>query len=610
MTPWLRKLHKWVGLIVALQFVIWMGSGLTMSLLDHESVEGHRHRAPAPALRTWPADALTPHAALTHAGRSVQTLETMWLLDRPVYRLVHEAETWLADVKTGEIVVVDGATAAKIASRDYLGEGQPETPERLAQANQESRDHEGAVWRVDFSDDDGTTVYLSAQDGRILERRNTAWRVFDFVWMLHIMDYAGRKNFNNPLVVMAAAGGLWIALSGLWLLVASFRISEFLPPRWRPQRNIGLYAQDGTKLRLVKSRRGDSVYQALGRSGLHLPSNCGGGQSCGLCAVRVRGNAPHPTNADRSHLADGQIKLGYRLACNLPVRGNIDVEVAGGKELWEARNAKVERVVAVTPFLREITLRPATPVGGDFQPGAYIQMHVPGYALERHHIHHPEEHRREWEDLDLSPTLINKTDVRRSYSLSLPVEKADGCVTLLARFSAGPRVGKRHPVGKASAYLYSLKPGDTIRFSGPFGDFSLKPGDREKIFIGRGAGMAPLRAMIHARLDSGASERIHFWYGARRQQEAPYLQEMQDLAKSHINFTWHLVLSDESEPQDRSLHGLVHECASEHLLNSHTDLNKCEFYVCGPPGMLSATLRLLHQLGVDNHRIAFDDFKI
>jgi Na+-transporting NADH:ubiquinone oxidoreductase subunit F len=611
MTPWIRKLHKWVGLIITLQFVLWTGSGLIMSLLDHESVEGHQHQAEhAHAPKVWPTDLLSPSQVLAAAGRPVQTIEAFWLRDRPVYRLTDKRATWLVDAAHGWLVQVDAATASAIAASDYVGEGAPGLPERLETATLEVRGHDGPIWRVPFQDEDGTTLYVSGQDGRILERRNDNWRLFDIVWMLHIMDYTGRQNFNNPLVIMMTSGGLWIALSGFWLLVASFRFSEFVPARWRPARELTVFDPDGTKLRAVESHAGDSVYLALARNGLQLPSNCGGGQSCGLCEVRVRGAVSAPTSADRAHISESRLRIGHRLACNLTVDRDTLIEVAGGVNLWTERVAKVERVQAVTPFLREIVLAPDIVPGPEFQPGAYLQVHVPNYTLQRHDIEHPDHHRNDWAALNLPDMLANKEPVRRSYSLALPVEKAGGRLTLLARFSPGRQDKKRHPTGKGSTYLYALKPGDTVRFSGPFGGFALKPGEREKVFIGGGAGMAPLRAMIHARLDNGARERIHFWYGARNLREAPYVDEMADLTRRYPNFSWHLVLSEEAEHGAGLLKGLVHEATHEHLLRDHPDLQSCEFYLCGPPAMLAATRGLLKKLGVAEDMIAFDDFKI
>ena len=192
----------------------------------------------------------------------------------------------------------------------------------------------------------------------------------------------------------------------------------------------------------------------------------------------------------------------------------------------------------------------------------------------------------------------------QSRKLALPVAKAGGHLTLLARFNPGGPGDPPRLLGRGSTYLYSLKPGATVRFSGPFGEFALKPGAREKVFIGGGAGMAPLRAMIHARLDQGGSERLHYWYGARNVREAPYIDEMAQLAKRHANFSWHLVLSEAAESGAELLQGWVHEAIDEHLLRDHPDLATCEFYLCGPPPMLAATRQLLHTLGVDEDNIA------
>jgi len=155
--------------------------------------------------------------------------------------------------------------------------------------------------------------------------------------------------------------------------------------------------------------------------------------------------------------------------------------------------------------------------------------------------------------------------------------------------------------------MYTLKPGDPVCFSGPFGDFALRPGAREKVFIGGGAGMAPLRAMIHELLAKGASEPLHFWYGARNRRDAPYVEEMEAFAARHPNFRWELVLSEE---EDAAPAAFVHEAVLDRLLRKHPDPASIEFYVCGPPPMLAATRQMLGGIGVDEASIAFDDFKV
>ncbi|WP_425603892.1 hypothetical protein [Stenotrophomonas mori] len=197
--------------------------------------------------------------------------------------------------------------------------------------------------------------------------------------------------------------------------------------------------------------------------------------------------------------------------------------------------------------------------------------------------------------------------MRRSYSLAAPLQASGGDLVLLVRFSPGWPEKKRHPPGRGSSWLYTLREGDALRYSGPFGDFALSGTAREKVFIGAGAGMAPLRAMIQQRLQEGGRERIHFWYGARTPRDCPYAEQMQALARQHPDFSWHPVWSGEDSG---GVPRRVHDAVYEDLLRVHPDLSACEFYLCGPPGMLSATRQLLRTLGVADSRIACDDFKI
>lgn len=606
MTPWMRKIHKWIGLLIGLQLVLWMSSGFVMSLLDADKVRGREFRAPPASQQPWPKDAMPVSRVLSSATEAAQNVSTGWLLDQPVYRLSGEKVVRLFNARSGERVELDTASARRLAIASYRGPGAPGEAQ-LVEQSLETRTHDGKVWRIPFSDANDTTVYLS-QQGDVLEHRNNSWRLFDVFWMLHIMDYTGRQDFNNPLVVSAAVGGFWLALSGIWLLLTSFSLAEFIPKRWRSTRSLLVHAPDGSRLRSLRGSAGDTVFVALAGQGLRLPSNCGGGQSCGLCEVRVRGGAPAATSADRALLSKAKIEAGHRLACNLKLDHNLDIEVRGGAELWTEHKATVESVRAVSPFLREIVLVPEHKPGADYRPGAYIQVHVPEYKMVAQQIDVPENQRAHWHGLRLPSQWANAQRLRRSYSLSAPVEQTDGRLTLLVRFCHGKLGGKNLPPGKGSSYVYGLKAGDSLQYSGPFGDFAMQAGGREKVFIGGGAGMAPLRAMIRAQLHKGAGEPVHFWYGARTLKDAPYVDEMEALAAKFGNFTWQLVLSDEAGGSGPT--GLVHEAVRDGLLQRHPDLPGCDFYLCGPPPMLAATRGMLRKLGVVDERVAFDDFKI
>ena len=599
MSHWMRRLHKWVGLVLAVQFLLWMSSGVMMSVLDTDKVGGAEFRVKPPPVPAWPRGALDADAVLAASAERVMALDSGWLLDRPVYRLQNDKRSWLVGALDGKPVRVDAGLAARIARASYSGGGQAAAP-RLLAWSLEAREHKEPVWRVDFDDAAETSVYVSSVSGAVLEHRNSTWRLFDLFWMLHIMDYSERTDFNNPLLVSSAIGGLWMALTGVWLLFASVRLAEFVPARWRRRGVVHLVGADGVRLRAVDAARGETVFGALGRAGLQLPSNCGGGQSCGLCAVRCAGKLPSPTAADRALLSPQKLDAGFRLACNLPAGDGLEIDAGEAGALAE-RLGVVTGVKAVTPFLREITIRPQQALA--CRPGAYVQLHVPVYTCDGSRLDIPDEHARDWQEAGHPAAMGSDQPVRRSYSLSVPVEQAGGQLTFLVRFVPGARPGR------GSGYMYTLKAGDEVRFSGPFGDFALKPGGREKVFIGGGAGMAPLRAMIHALLAGGARERLHFWYGARSRRDAPYVGEMQAFAAQHSNFRWHLVLSEEPAQAGMS-NGFVHEAALDGLLCAHPDLKSLEFYVCGPPAMLAATRAMLRSLGVDDAQVAYDDFKI
>lgn len=608
MTPWMRRMHKWVGLLIGVQFVLWMASGAMMSLLDAEKVGGRQFRVKASAPGSWPVGAVPAANLLANMDAPVRSVATSWLLSQPVYVIDSVQGTRLHAAMTGQRLDIDAQSARSLAMASYSGPGKPGKP-RLLASTSEARNHTGPLWAVDFADAEDTSVYLSATTGAVLEHRNRTWRLFDVFWMLHIMDYTERKDFNNPLVITSGIGGLWLALTGVWLLMTSLRLSEFVPARWRARRMLDVYVPGEASPRTLSTAAGESVFSAMAGHGLPLPSNCGGGQSCGLCEVRVVRNAPRPTSADRSHFSIEKLDAGYRLACNLTMDGDRAVEVPGGAALGMEYGAAVTSVRDVGPFLREIILKPDMPVGAAFRPGSYLQVHVPPYSVALGDVASVA-HADLWDRLGLPSKLSSTAQVRRAYSLSSPVQQADGNLALLVRFMGMQRGEDAGPVGTGSTYMYSLKPGDQVRFSGPFGDFALKDSGREKVFIGGGAGMAPLRAMLRAHLQGGAREQIHFWYGARTLLDAPYVEEMAALAEAHDNFTWCLVLSDMPENTHGTMTGFVHDVAHALFLGTHPNLSSCEFYLCGPPAMLAATRQLLAALGVDEAMIAFDDFKV
>ncbi|MFZ5658152.1 MAG: 2Fe-2S iron-sulfur cluster-binding protein [Pseudomonadota bacterium] len=603
MKAWLARLHTWVGVVVGIQLLLWLGSGLLMGLLDPEAVSGDRTRAAAPDVAlAWPAKALEPAAVVARAGAPVLLVERTWRLERPMWRVQTEEGAWLADTQTGARWQPTAADILRVAEADYSGPGSAGTPRLWPKAPLAARDHEGPVWQVDFDDDAGTTLYVDGQDASVLERRNDTWRVFDVAWMLHIMDYAGRSDFNHPLIVSFAAAGLWMALSGLWLLGYAIR-GGYLRPHWLARRvTVHVTGADDGRRPTLSARAGETVLAAFARAGRPLPSRCGGGQTCGMCVVRAPDGAP-VGEGDRRLLTPEELQAGLRLGCTLAVGEGMRVELMENASRSGWQDAVVEQVNGCSASLREIVLRPVEPAAA-MRAGSYVLIEIPAYRLERERwiidglplpmplLAHMGEH------------LSSPEPLQRAYSPSLTPQLCDGRLPLLVRLDVEP--GRVERIGRGSAWLFSLQPGERVRYMVPFGDFRLKPGRHEKIFIGGGAGMAPLRAMLWEALHAGGKERIHFWYGARRAGDVPYEDELRALAAAHDHFDFHVIYSED----DNAGFGprWVHEAVHEGLLRSHGALDECEFYLCGPPAMLKATRELLAEIGVSPDRIAFDDF--
>ena len=590
MRRWLRKLHRWVGLLIGLQFVLWMASGLLMALLDHDVVMGHATRTHSSA-PVWPVAQVLPPAQVARSqGTGLSMVESAWLGAAPMYNVTRRNDSWLVDARTGMRRPVGAADVLASAMADYAGEGKAASPVLLTGPDMEARKHEGPLWRVSFDDAENTTLYLSERDARVLERRNDTWRLFDIAWMLHIMDYTERKDFNHPLVIMAAAGGLWMALTGVWLLFAVFRLRDFVPARWLPVKLLTVES-DSMAPRSLKGRDGASVFDTLAGNGMDLPSTCGGGQQCGLCQVQVRGAAPEPTDAERSLISAARLAQGFRLACSLRLDQPLHVRAAFMD--MQQVSATVIAVNAVAPLLREIRLK--LPATFTFVPGDSVQVQAPAHALELAELDIPAQHAAAY--ASLAPLRSYEAPAWRCYSPSLPCD-GSGEITLLVRFLAG----------QGSGYLYSVKTGDTVAVRGPCGLFRLSGSAAPKVLVGGGAGIAPLRAMLYLLVGSGATEPIAMWYGARELAEAPYAGDFEAMADMHANVSAALVLSGEGTGGG-ALHGLVHE-ALRAALEGRSDLRDCEFYVCGPPAMLAATLAMLANLGVAADKIAFEDFRV
>ncbi len=360
----------------------------------------------------------------------------------------------------------------------------------------------------------------------------------------------------------------------------------------------------------VTTAAGGKLLQTLAGSGLFLPSACGGGGSCAQCkcVVTEGGGSMLPTEA--AHFTKREAAEGWRLSCQVPVKQNMKVQVPEevfGVKKWECT---VESNPNVATFIKELTLKLPEGENVDFRAGGYVQLECPPHHVKFKDFDVEEEYRGDWERFKFFD-LESKVDepVIRAYSMAnYPEEK--GIVKFNIRIATPPPRTQGLPPGQMSSWVFNLKPGDKVTVYGPFGEFFAKETDAEMIFVGGGAGMAPMRSHIFDQLRRLKSKRkISFWYGARSLRELFYQDEYDQLAEENENFEWHVAMSD-PQPEDNweGSTGFIHNVLLEEYLKDHPAPEDCEFYMCGPPMMNAAVIGMLKDLGVEDENIMLDDF--
>jgi Na+-transporting NADH:ubiquinone oxidoreductase subunit F len=378
--------------------------------------------------------------------------------------------------------------------------------------------------------------------------------------------------------------------------------------RLLPQGNVTVRINDE---RDIAVPAGGRLMGSLAAAGIFVPSACGGGGTCGQCRVKVLegGGSLLPTEA--SLISKREAAAGERLACQVPVSQDMSIRVPEevfGVRKWECRVRSNDNVAT---FIKELIVELPEGETLDFRAGGYIQIECPPHRLKYSEFDIGEEFIEDWERyglLDLESVVTEPTT--RAYSMASYPEENDIIMLNVRIATPPPNVMHKVPTGIMSSYIFNLKPGDTCTVSGPYGEFFARETDNEMVFIGGGAGMAPMRSHIFDQLKRlNSKRRISFWYGARSLREAFYVDEFDKLEKDHENFSWHLALSDPL-PEDNwtGLEGFIHEVLYEHYLKDHPAPEDCEYYMCGPPMMIAAVNRMLDGLGVEPENILFDDF--
>ncbi|AJJ03729.1 ubiquinone oxidoreductase, Na(+)-translocating, F subunit [Yersinia pseudotuberculosis IP 32953] len=355
---------------------------------------------------------------------------------------------------------------------------------------------------------------------------------------------------------------------------------------------------------------GDKLLNMLSSHGIFVSSACGGGGSCGQCRVTIKEGGGDILPTELSHISKREAKEGCRLACQVNVKQNLKIELPEeifGVKKWTCEVISNDNKAT---FIKELKLKIPDGDVVPFRAGGFIQIEAEPHTVKYADFDVPTEYRGDWDKFNLFrfESVATEPTVRAYSMANYPEEH--GIILLNVRIATPPPSVPDAPPGIMSSYIWSLKPGDKVVISGPFGEFFAKDTDAEMVFIGGGAGMAPMRSHIFDQLKRLHSKRkISFWYGARSRREMFYEEDFDQLQAENDNFRWHVALSD-PQPEDNwtGYTGFIHNVLLENYLKDHPAPEDCEFYMCGPPMMNAAVIKMLKDLGVEDENIMLDDF--
>ncbi|HIF9179800.1 TPA: NADH:ubiquinone reductase (Na(+)-transporting) subunit F [Photobacterium damselae] len=367
---------------------------------------------------------------------------------------------------------------------------------------------------------------------------------------------------------------------------------------------------NGDPEKAIKTAAGGKLLGALAANGIFVSSACGGGGSCGQCRVKVKAGGGDILPTELDHITKGEAREGERLACQVNVKSDMDIELPEeifGVKKWECTVISNDNQAT---FIKELKLQIPDGESVPFRAGGYIQIEAPAHHVKYSEFDVPEEYREDWDKFNLFryESIVNEPIIRAYSMANYPEEH--GIIMLNVRIATPPPNNPDVPPGQMSSFIWSLKEGDKCVISGPFGEFFAKETDNEMVFIGGGAGMAPMRSHIFDQLKRLHTKRkMSYWYGARSKREMFYVEDFDQLAVENDNFVWHCALSDPL-PEDNwdGYTGFIHNVLYENYLRDHEAPEDCEYYMCGPPMMNAAVIGMLKDLGVEDENILLDDF--
>ena len=366
---------------------------------------------------------------------------------------------------------------------------------------------------------------------------------------------------------------------------------------------------NGDEENKLEVQTGSKLLQTLADNKIFLSSACGGSGTCSQCKCQILEGGGSILPTEESHFNAKEKNEGWRLSCQVAVKNDLKITVPDdgfGVKEWECEVVSNDNVAT---FIKELILKLPEGENVDFRAGGYVQLEAPEYKIDYKDFDIEDEYHEDWDRFKIwDNKAVNNEPVIRAYSMAnYPEEK--GVLKFNIRI-ASPPPGSDFPPGLMSSWVFNLKPGDKVKVFGPFGEFFAKETPNEMVFVGGGAGMAPMRAHIFDQLlRINTDRKITFWYGARSLKEMFYVDEFDKLDNENDNFSWHVALSDPL-PEDNwsGDTGFIHQVLFDNYLKNHPAPEDCEYYLCGPPMMNKAVIDMLLDLGVERENIALDDF--
>ncbi len=378
-----------------------------------------------------------------------------------------------------------------------------------------------------------------------------------------------------------------------------------------PQGKVVITINDDQENALSVSA-GRSLLSTLSDEKIFIPSACGGGGTCGMCKCRITEGGGQVLPTELNHISRSEVKQDVRLSCQVKVREEMKIYVP--EEIFSIRQweCTVRSNRSVATFIKELVLELPEKEKLEFKAGGYIQIDIPEYRNIRFSdFDIGKEYRDDWDRFKMWQ-LASRNDQATFRAYSMANHPAEGNIIILNVRIATPPPGlwQSAPPGVGSSYIFNLKPGDKARVSGPYGEFFIRDSDREMVYIGGGAGMAPMRSHIfHLFSTVKTGRKVSFWYGARSRKEMFYDEEFRAIAEEFPNFTYHVALSEPLQGDNwDGLTGFIHTVLYESYLKNHEEPEEIEYYMCGPPVMISAVDKMLYSLGVEKEMISYDEF--